>query len=417
MNAATVVALLHLCFTARAALSREDSSQTTLRAKPGDTVHLQCCPPGVTPLSSTWTKNGAEITFPGLSRLSLFAEGTLEISQVTPEDAGIYLCNCTLPRESSQAQVLLQVESVPATHPDCSLVPFSDPAQAVFNCSWFGALPLPTLSWSRTGSAQVTANVTDSLLLTLNASQLSDGETATCTARHDLIQPGERRSCSLTLRLPYPQGEPLAATLEGLSISLTCIETASFPAADTTWRRGLQQELIRPGSKYVLSGTGPGFQLTILNVSKEDEGVYFCRSENLLGVRELEVSLTVKAANSAYTGAIIGVFVAVLILGSVGIVAKMVYFNRHRICLDGGFTQMEENGGDVLSLVESDDEQFFQDAVPQLPPMSSDRLTTLVQIHRIPSTDQDDVEKNDATTQPPEDTQEDTEEAEDLVVF
>lgn len=47
--------------------------------------------------------------------------------------------------------------------------------------------------------------------------------------------------------------------------------------------------------------------------------------------------------------------------------------------------QMEEDRGDVLSLVESDDEQIFQDAVPRLPPLTNGRHTTLVQIHRIPS--------------------------------
>uniref|UniRef100_A0A3P9IDX2 Ig-like domain-containing protein n=1 Tax=Oryzias latipes TaxID=8090 RepID=A0A3P9IDX2_ORYLA len=291
-----------VCFFSEAAVSREKSSQTEIK-EPGDTVRLQCCPSGVTQASAAWSKNGAEITFPPPQqqsppggRLSLLQEGILSISPVTPEDAGIYLCNCTVPRESSsQTRLLLQVE-----------------------------------------------------------------------------------------KLPYPEGTPLVSALEGSNINLSCSETSSFPIASTTWRRGLQQDLIRPGSKYVFSGTNPNFQLTILNVSKEDEGIYFCRSENLLGVRELEISLTVKAASSAYTGAIIGVFLAVLILGSVGIVAKMVYLNRHRICLDGGFTQMEENG-DVLSLVESDEEQFYRDAVPQLPPISNDRQTTLVQIHRIPS--------------------------------
>lgn len=50
-----------------------------------------------------------------------------------------------------------------------------------------------------------------------------------------------------------------------------------------------------PGSKYVLSEEGPVFKLTILNVSKDDEGAYFCRSENPLAVRELEVFLTVRS--------------------------------------------------------------------------------------------------------------------------
>lgn len=44
-----------------------------------------------------------------------------------------------------------------------------------------------------------------------------------------------------------------------------------------------------------------------------------------------------------------------------------------------------EDSGDVMELVESDDEQIFQDAVPQLPPLTNGCHTTLVQIHRIPS--------------------------------
>lgn len=94
---------------------------------------------------------------------------------------------------------------------------------------------------------------------------------------------------------PYPEGEPLAMAQEGESITLTCTEVMSTPPANTTWRKGLQQEDIVPGSKYVLSEEGPVLKLTILNVSKDDEGIYFCRSENPLAVRELEVYLTVRS--------------------------------------------------------------------------------------------------------------------------
>lgn len=44
-----------------------------------------------------------------------------------------------------------------------------------------------------------------------------------------------------------------------------------------------------------------------------------------------------------------------------------------------------EDRGDIMNLVESDDEQIFQDAVPRLPPLTNGPQTTLVQIHRIPS--------------------------------
>lgn len=38
-----------------------------------------------------------------------------------------------------------------------------------------------------------------------------------------------------------------------------------------------------------------------------------------------------------------------------------------------------------MNLVESDEEHIFQDAVPRLPPLPNGHQTTLVQIHRIPS--------------------------------
>lgn len=83
--------------------------------------------------------------------------------------------------------------------------------------------------------------------------------------------------------------------LEATSITLTCTESVSVPPAKNTWRKGLQQDLIVPSSKYVLSKEGAELKLTIHNISKDDEGVYFCHSENPLAVTELEVYLTVRS--------------------------------------------------------------------------------------------------------------------------
>lgn len=41
----------------------------------------------------------------------------------------------------------------------------------------------------------------------------------------------------------------------------------------------------------------------------------------------------IPAASSAYTGVIIGIFIAALIVGSVAALAKALYSGRHRICL------------------------------------------------------------------------------------
>ena len=93
---------------------------------------------------------------------------------------------------------------------------------------------------------------------------------------------------------PFPEGNPLVTALEKTNVTLICTEASSVPPADTTWRRGVEQVVIMSGSKYLVAASGTELRLTIYNLSKEDEGVYFCRSENPLAIRELEVYLTVK---------------------------------------------------------------------------------------------------------------------------
>ncbi|XP_028271063.1 V-set and immunoglobulin domain-containing protein 10 isoform X3 [Parambassis ranga] len=519
-----VAALLHLCLCATAAVSTDGSTETTLKAAPGDIALLPCYTAGnVTPSLTTWMKNEREVVVggggrggpaPAERRLAVLHDGSLNIRGVMPGDEGSYLCNATLPgNHTFQARVLLQVTSgpesvstsitstttlsngtlytkkgslvsfncsassypsqrltwafrgasssndslvsasgswldfrienvqpgdqgvyscraentvshetankstellvyyVPDRHPDCMWAPVSDSTHVQFTCTWHGVYPMPGLRWGDHGLFQVT----DSLSMTLNRSLLSDGQTVKCMAQHQLLDPGKEKSCSFTLKPPFPEGEPLTAALVATDVTLSCTEAASTPPANTTWRKGLQQDAIVPGSKYILSVEGPVLKLTIVNVSKDDEGVYFCRSENPLAVSELEVYLTVKTS-SAYTGAIIGIFIAALIVGSAVIVAKTIYSNRHRICLGGGFGQLEDDRGDVLSLVESDDEQIFQDAVPQLPPITNGHHTTLVQIHRIPSSDHEEAETADSSAQQQEDTVQ-TDEPEDLVSF
>ncbi|XP_026198574.1 V-set and immunoglobulin domain-containing protein 10 [Anabas testudineus] len=297
-------------------------------------------------------------------------------------------------------------------HPECMWARAQDPSQLQFMCSWSGVYPPPKLHW-KWGNNDV-SEVTNNLTVSLNHSQLSNGQTVKCVAEHLLLEQGKEKSCSFTLKPPYPEGDPLATAVETRNVTLTCTEIMSFPPANTTWRKGIQQEEIVTGSKYVVSVEGADVKLTIINVSKDDEGVYFCRSENPLIVTELEVYLTVKAS-SANTGAIVGSFIAALIVIVSFVVAKLVYSSRHQICLGGGFGQTGERG-DVINLVDSDDEQIFQDAVPQLPPLTNGRHTTLVQIHRIPSSDHEDTDTADTCPQQQEDTVE-TEEPADLVSF
>ncbi|XP_010862446.2 V-set and immunoglobulin domain-containing protein 10 [Esox lucius] len=323
--------------------------------------------------------------------------------EVQPKDQGIYSCRAqnSVSEEAVVGSKELLVYYPPERSPECMWRVAKDLNHVQFNCSWFGGYPTPTLFWGESHimpGSQVFEQLmqeeeTVSLVVNLNRSLLLEEENLRCYGHHPTIRPEEEKFCLFTLRSPYPSGNPLVTALEGTNVTLTCTESISVPPAITTWQKTIHQEDVIPSAKYVMSENGPVFSLTIVNVTMEDEGFYFCRSENPLMVRELEIQLTVKYS-SQYTGAVIGVFLAILVVGSGVVIAKILYSRRDRICLDNGFGRMEEETGDVISLVDSDEEFVFEEAVPRLPsqPVANGHNTTFVQIHRIPSNDHEDAE-------------------------
>ncbi|XP_061880455.1 V-set and immunoglobulin domain-containing protein 10 isoform X1 [Entelurus aequoreus] len=395
-------------------------SNGTLVTYRGSTVSFHCVADSYPSQHLNWTFRGAA----DVNHLLASSQAPwldFRMKDVQPAAQGVYSCsaNNTVSHNAANRSAQLLVYYVPDRHPECTWVQSQDPTEVHFSCSWEGSYPAPTLQWAEEQGDQGTrrvfaSEVTDGLTVALNRSLLLGGQTIKCLAQHLALAPGQERSCSFLLKPPYPEGEPLASAQEGSNVTLTCTESTSAPPANTTWRRGREQVEIVAGAKYFLSVDGPIYRLTIANVSKDDEGVYFCRSENPLAVFELEVYLTVRAS-LAYTGAVIGVFIAALIVASAIVVAKVVYSNRHRVCLGGAFGRPGDNVGDVLSLVESDDELFNAPA-PRLPPLTPANQTTMVQIHHIPSGEQEDTGTTTAQTQE-EDQEKLREELPDLVTF
>ncbi|KAI4887430.1 hypothetical protein NFI96_023687, partial [Prochilodus magdalenae] len=315
-----------------------------------------------------------------------------QISNVQPADQGNYTCraqNFLSNKTVTRSQELL-VYYAPDRHPNCSWEQASQSDLVLLSCSWYGGYPTPTLqvflvSEQSPEPKAVSTSVTENLVVTLNRTMLNDGLNVTCLGQFSELKPGHEKSCSFILKSPYPVGAPLVATLEGTNVTLGCSEESSLPPAKTVWQRGKSQVVIVPSSKYILTVQGPVLTLTIVNVTKDDEDVYFCYSENVVAARELEVYLTVRSS-ADNSGAVVGVFISVLIVVAGITLGFLAYSRRDRICLSIG---LEEDRTDVMSLVESDDEDVFHNAVPRLPPVSNGHTptntTTLVEIHRIQS--------------------------------
>ncbi|KAL6465241.1 hypothetical protein MHYP_G00253740 [Metynnis hypsauchen] len=345
----------------------------TLFVQKGTNISFNCSSQSYPSQNLTWYFEDVSRAFDTVPLLHF------EISNVNAADQGNYTCkahNLLSNRTVTRSQELL-VYYAPERHPDCKWEQASQPDLMHFSCSWYGGYPSPNLQVFL-GSDMLASNVSETLTVTLNRTMLHDDQNITCLGRYSELQPGHEKSCSFTLNSPYPMGMPLVAALEGSDVTLSCSEYKSLPPAKTVWQRGKSQEVIVPSSKYILA-QGPEFTLTIVNVTKDDEGVFFCWSENVLAAKELEVYLTVRSS-ADNSGAVVGVFISVLI-----VVAGITV---------GFLAGLEDDRTDVMSLVESEEEDVFHDAVPRLTPVSNGhgptRTTTLVEIHRIQSSDHED---------------------------
>ncbi|XP_061672390.1 V-set and immunoglobulin domain-containing protein 10 isoform X1 [Syngnathoides biaculeatus] len=386
-------------------------SNGTLVTYRGSGVSFRCAAASYPSQRLTWSFAGTPVAS---------ADGApwldFQMEDVRPEAQGVYTCAAdnALTHDVADASAQLLVYYVPATHPECSWLRSEDSTQVRLGCAWAGCYPDPALRWTQErkrdpsadgdrdrdrdrdrGGRVLASGVTSVLWVALNRSLLADGQTLRCAAQHLALAGGREATCTFTLEAPRPEVSPLAWAQEGDNVTLTCTEATSVPPADTAWWREAGSAALAQGPKYALSREGAAHSLTIANVSRDDGGVYFCRSENPLALHRAEVYLSVRAS-SDYTGAVIGVFVAALIVGLAAVVAKLLFANRHRVCLGGPFGPSPGDGGDVLNLVESDEEQIFQ-AAPRLPP-----ITALVQIHPLPTGEQEGVANENGREEAPD---------------
>ncbi|XP_054450037.1 V-set and immunoglobulin domain-containing protein 10 [Pteronotus mesoamericanus] len=220
-------------------------------------------------------------------------------------------------------------------------------------CRWDGGYPDPQFLWTEEPGGAIVGTSKLGVEM-LNRSQLSDGKKFKCVGSH-IVGPESGASCVLQIRSPSLLSEPMRTCFVGGNVTLTCHVSGAYPSAKIRWLRNLTQPevVIQPNGHYLITQHGQSSTLTIQNCSQDlDEGYYVCRAENLVGVREVDIWLSVKEPLNIV--GIVGTIVSLLLLG-VAIISGLMLYYSPVYCWKVGNTIRGQDMGDVMVLVDEEE--------------------------------------------------------------
>ncbi|KAM9312597.1 neogenin [Gastrophryne carolinensis] len=126
---------------------RQPSSTTSVV---GETAVLVCVVSGYPTPSVHWSHKQDEIVWESSHRLVLLSGGSLQINNVTEEDAGIYTCTADNGNQTIHSQAELFVQVPPVFHVKPSNTHAHESMDIVFECEVSGK-PTPTVKWVKNG--------------------------------------------------------------------------------------------------------------------------------------------------------------------------------------------------------------------------------------------------------------------------
>ncbi|XP_029427218.1 V-set and immunoglobulin domain-containing protein 10 isoform X2 [Rhinatrema bivittatum] len=242
-------------------------------------------------------------------------------------------------------------------------------------CSWPGGYPEPYLQWMDDGeSFRPIINVTiatDSLVVKLDSPLLQDGQRFKCLGSHSARDKREEAACTVELTLPFLESQPLRTCFVGENVTLMCQVSGANPAANITWLRNISMavEEIQQSIKYHIVQNSYVSILTVQNCSQDmDEGYFICKAENAIGVKELNIWLTViKPSN--IVGIVIGLVLLFLLV--VGIVTTVILYYNPYLYIKGNILR-SPGAGDMLVLVDSENEEEMEEVTTAVDSQASD---------------------------------------------
>ncbi|XP_070653153.1 neogenin isoform X9 [Bos indicus] len=116
----------------------------------GQSAVLPCVASGLPTPSIRWVKNQETVDTESSGRLVLLAGGSLEINDVTEDDAGTYFCIADNGNETIEAQAELTVQAQPEFLKQPTNIYAHESMDIVFECEVTGK-PTPTVKWVKNG--------------------------------------------------------------------------------------------------------------------------------------------------------------------------------------------------------------------------------------------------------------------------
>ncbi|KAM6149830.1 neogenin isoform 4-T4 [Erethizon dorsatum] len=116
----------------------------------GQSAVLPCVASGLPAPAIRWMKNEEALNTESSERLVLLAGGSLEISDITEDDAGTYFCIADNGNETIEAQAELMVQAQPEFLKQPANIYAHESMDIVFECEVTGK-PTPTVKWVKNG--------------------------------------------------------------------------------------------------------------------------------------------------------------------------------------------------------------------------------------------------------------------------
>ncbi|XP_014439240.1 neogenin isoform X8 [Tupaia chinensis] len=269
----------------------------------GQRVVLPCVAAGLPAPTVRWRKQEEALDTASSERLTLLAGGSLEISDVTEDDAGIYFCVADNGNETIEASAELTVQTPPEFLKQPTNTYAHESMDIVFECEVAGK-PTPTVKWVKNGDMVIPSDyfkiVKEHNLQVLGLVKSDEGFYQ-CIAENDFgnVQAGAQliileHAPATTGPLPSAPRDVVASLVSTRFIKLTWRTPASEPHGDNLTysvfytREGVARERVENTSH-------PGeMQVTIQNLLPATVYLFRVTAQNKHGSGESSAPLRVE---------------------------------------------------------------------------------------------------------------------------